>query len=365
MTDYMIIIGDEIAAGEDAPTGSGYCQHTANRLGYAIRQYTQTNASFANMVVTLTNNAVSGTSSIASQVKQVVIAAGIHDTLSTLSTAQSKTKTAITTAKSAWPNARIMVAIGAGSAVGMSNTAMDQQSTCLSAIRMTAREQGADVVMLRAVCGKDTTMQSSGVKPDQLGHEMLAQELYEAICEARGSWPDEDTGTVKHQYKSGLTDYFSTQVAATRKREEEKREANRPTGTEIAGVTEKLDELTQTQGVQQYLLEQQQNTLEQVQAKQGDEIKRVDAVVKTQGEEQAKLKTVQDQLKKAQDQLATVVGNQGDQVTSLQSVTATLNNAVSRLTTLEDKNTTARIAIINIESFLEKKYPNEFQSYYS
>ena len=185
--------------------------------------------------------------------------------------------------------------------------------------------------------------------------------------------------TPTRTYSSGLNDWASRQVEATRRREAEKREANRPTGTELGGVTQKLDELTQAQGVQQVLLEQQQDELDEhqqeleqqqkdlktVQDRQGEEIKRVDNVVRIQGEEQAKLKQAQAAIKDAQDQLKSIVAQQGDQVNNLNTitnnltnVTNTLNTTVTRLDTINNTiNNEMRTHLRYVEIWLRDNTP--------
>ena len=107
-------------------------------------------------------------------------------------------------------------------------------------------------------------------------------------------------------------------MEATRRREAEKREANRPTGTELGGVTQKLDELTQAQGVQQVLLEQQQDELEDHQTKLEVQQKAIKAA-------QDQLKIQQDTLDKQQQALKGVVDDQGNTVSSLETITTKLD----------------------------------------
>ena len=176
--------------------------------------------------------------------------------------------------------------------------------------------------------GTDPGLQSSGILPNDAGHEALAQAIVEAIEDDRAE-PVDTPITPTRTYSSGLTDWASRQVEATRRREAEKREANRPTGTELGGVTQKLDELTQHQNK----LEAQQNSL----------------------------KNAQDAIKQAQEQLKKVVGDQGDQVASLQQVstrlsqvTTDLQNTTSKLQTIENTvNSNLRMRVLQIETWLE------------
>ncbi len=223
----------------------------------------------------------------------------------------------------------------------MGDEQLARSTTILHAILGEARTAGALDLNLRQVCGADTGMQSTGIYPNDTGHEALAQAIVDAIVEDRGE--PEDTPIIPQRvYSSALTDWASRQVDATRRREAEKREANRPTGTELGGVTEKLDRLTQAQGVQQVLLEQQQDALQRQQEQlkqQQEQLKRQqDELQKQQGrldEQQKAIKAAQDAIKQAQEQLAKVVGDQGDQVNTLKTLTESLQRTDEKIDTIQ------------------------------
>lgn len=375
----IVWIGGPVTNGGGASTGSKRMSSIASRdLGLSEKNYASANATVSNGLVTRCYAARDDTSYDHAQVAYVVLAGGLQDPISALSSVIYKSRDAVNECKKAFPRARIIWAAGPGSLAGMTDTQLTDTTTIVSAILGQARQAGALAVNLRTVLGTDTSMQSSGILPNDTGHEALAQAIVDAIRDDQGE-PVDQPITPTRTYSSGLNDWASRQVEATRRREAEKREANRPTGTELGGVTQKLDELTQAQGVQQVLLEQQQDELDEhqqeleqqqkdlktVQDRQGEEIKRVDNVVRIQGEEQAKLKQAQAAIKDAQDQLKSIVSQQGDQVNNLNTitnnltnVTNTLNTTVTRLDTINNTiNNEMRTHLRYVEIWLRDNTP--------
>lgn len=377
--NIIVWIGGPVTNGGGASTGSKRMSSIASRdLGLSEKNYASANATVSNGLVTRCYAARDDTSYDHAQVAYVVLAGGLQDPISALSSVIYKSRDAVNECKKAFPRARIIWAAGPGSLAGMTDTQLTDTTTIVSAILGQARQAGALAVNLRTVLGTDTSMQSSGILPNDTGHEALAQAIVDAIRDDQGE-PVDQPITPTRTYSSGLNDWASRQVEATRRREAEKREANRPTGTELGGVTQKLDELTQAQGVQQVLLEQQQDELDEhqqeleqqqkdlktVQDRQGEEIKRVDNVVRIQGEEQAKLKQAQAAIKDAQDQLKSIVSQQGDQVNNLNTitnnltnVTNTLNTTVTRLDTINNTiNNEMRTHLRYVEIWLRDNTP--------
>lgn len=375
----IVWVGGPVTNGGGASTGSKRMSSIASRdLGLSEKNYASANATVSNGLVTRCYAARDDTSYDHAQVAYVVLAGGLQDPISALSSVIYKSRDAVNECKKAFPRARIIWAAGPGSLAGMTDTQLTDTTTIVSAILGQARQAGALAVNLRTVLGTDTSMQSSGILPNDTGHEALAQAIVDAIRDDQGE-PVDQPITPTRTYSSGLSDWASRQVEATRRREAEKREANRPTGTELGGVTQKLDELTQAQGVQQVLLEQQQDELDEhqqkleqqqkdlktVQDRQGEEIKRVDNVVRIQGEEQAKLKQAQAAIKAAQDQLKSIVSQQGDQVNNLNTitnnltdVTNTLNTTVTRLDTINNTiNNEMRTHLRYVEIWLRDNTP--------
>lgn len=309
----IVWIGGPVTNGGGASTGSKRMSSIASRdLGLSEKNYASANATVSNGLVTRCYAARDDTSYDHAQVAYVVLAGGLQDPISALSSVIYKSRDAVNECKKAFPRARIIWAAGPGSLAGMTDTQLTDTTTIVSAILGQARQAGALAVNLRTVLGTDTSMQSSGILPNDTGHEALAQAIVEAIEDDRAE-PVDTPITPTRTYSSGLNDWASRQVEATRRREAEKREANRPTGTELGGVTQKLDELTQAQGVQQVLLEQQQDELE----RQQNELKKHQGQLESQ---QKAIKAAQDQLKKQQDQLTAIVGDQGTTITNVKQL---------------------------------------------
>lgn len=364
----IVWIGGPITAGGGASTPANRMSSIASSdLGLTEKNYAAANATVSNGLVTRCYAARDDTSYDHNAVAYVIIAGGLEDPVSALSAVIYKSRDAVNECKKAFPSARIIWAAGPGSLAGMNDTQLADTTTIVSAILGQARQAGALAVNLRTVLGTDPSMQSSGILPNDAGHEALAQAIVEAIEDDRAE-PVDTPITPTRTYSSGLNDWTSRQVEATRKREAEKREANRPTGTELGGVTQKLDELTQQQGVQQVLLEQQQDELDEhqqeLEAQQQKLQSQQTQLTQHQNEleaQQKSLKTAQDAIKDAQEQLKKVVGDQGDQVASLQQVsdrlsqvTADLRTTTSKLQTIETTvNSNLRMRVLQIETWLE------------
>lgn len=364
----IVWIGGPITAGGGASAPANRMSSIASRdLGLTEKNYASTNATVSNGLVTRCYAARDDTSYDHAQVAYVVLTGGLQDPISALSSVIYKSRDVVNECKKAFPRARIIWAAGPGSLAGMNGTQLTDSTTIVSAILGQARQANALAVNLRTVLGTDPSMQSSGILPNDVGHETLAEAIVEAIEDDRAE-PVDTPITPTRNYSSGLSDWASRQVEATRKREAEKREANRPTGTELGGVTQKLDELTQAQGVQQVLLEQQQDELDAHQRELEQQQQKLqsqqDQLTKHQNElkaQQESLKSAQDAIKDAQEQLKKVVGDQGDQVNNLQAVsdrlsqvTTDLQNTTNRLNTIETTvNSNMRMRVLQIETWLE------------
>ena len=340
--NLIVWIGGPVTNGGGASTGSKRMSSIASRdLNLTEKNYAAANVTVSNELVTRCYAARDDTSYDHAQVAYVVLAGGLEDPISALATVIAKTRDAINECRKAFPAARIIWAAGPGSLAGMTDTQLTDTTTIVSAILGQARQAGALAVNLRTVLGTDTSMQSSGILPNDTGHEALAQAIVEAIEDDRAE-PVDTPITPARTYSSGLSDWASRQVEATRRREAEKREANRPTGTELGGVTQKLDELTQQQGVQQVLLEQQQDELDEHQRELEQQQQKLQSqqnqLTKHQNEleaQQKSLKSAQDAIKDAQEQLKKVVGDQGDQVNTLKTLTESLQRTDEKIDTIQ------------------------------
>lgn len=119
---------------------------------------------------------------------------------------------------------------------------------------------------------------------------------------------------------SGGGDWLSRSLRESRRREAEKREANRPTGTELSNITSKLEDVTKGQALMQAI---QQQMLDQLQRQQ-----------KMLESQQEQLRQQQASLQSQQKQLESIVGQQGETVASLQTVTADLQKQARNMSVL-------------------------------
>lgn len=371
----IVWIGGPITAGGGAGSDADRMSTLASaQLGLTEKNYASVTAKVSDGLVTRCYAARDDKSYDHAQVAYVVLAGGLEDPVSALSAVIYKSKDAVNECHKAFPNARIVWAASPGSLAGMDDAKLADTSTVTAAILGQARATDSLAVNLRTVLGVDTSLQATGILPNAAGHERLAEAIVDAIRDDQGE-PVDQPITPGRNYSSGLSDWASRQVEATRRREAEKREANRPTGTELGGVTQKLDELTQAQGVQQVLLEQQQDELDEhqqeleqqqqkLQSQQNQLTQHQNELTQHQNKleaQQNSLKNAQDAIKQAQEQLKKVVGDQGDQVNNLQAVsnrlsqvTTDLQNTTSKLQTIENTvNSNLRMRVLQIETWLE------------
>lgn len=338
----IVWIGGPITAGSGASDSAHRMSSIASRdLGLSAKTYAEAAVTVSNGLLTKCDAALDDKSYDHNQVAYVILAGGLQDPVSALSSVIYKSKDAVNKCKKEFPRARIVWAAGPGSLAGMTSTQLADTTTIVAAILGQARDTGSLAINLRTVLGTDTSMQSYGIIPNDAGHAALAEAIVKSIEDDRAE-PVDAPITPTRTYSSGLTDWASRQVETTRRREAEKREANRPTGTELGGVTEKLDELTQAQGVQQVLLDQQQNELDKHQTELEQQQKSLqnqqNQLTKHQSElesQQKSLKAAQDAIKNAQDQLKKVVGDQGDQVNTLKTLTESLQKTDEKIDTIQ------------------------------
>ena len=300
--------GDEVTAGAGASdTAHRYSTLASTMLGLEERNQAEAGAGWMVGGNTLTGQldaAASGSAGVT--VGYVFLMAGLNDSFANVAGMQQAVADTITHAAALFPGARIVVGCGPGCIpAGTDDTTVSNQAYVLTAIRLAADQAGALCIPdMRAICGNDPDLRADGITPNDTGHALLAQTIEQAVREDQGEPVDTPVTNLKRRYVSGLNDMLTRQVRTQRRREAEKREANRPTGTELTQLTSKLDALTRAQGLQQVILQQQQEQLRQ---------------------QQEMLDRQQQQLKQQQEQLSGVVGQQGSTLASLQSLTARLD----------------------------------------
>lgn len=314
--------GDEVTAGVGASdTAHRYSTLASTMLGLEERNQAKSGAGWMVDGNTLTGQlaaAAAGSAGVA--VGYVFLMAGLNDSFSNVAGMQQSVADTIAHAAALFPGAWIVVGCGPGCIpAGTDDTTVSNQAHVLTAIRLAADNAGALCISdMRAICGNDPSLRADGITPNDAGHALLAQTVETMVREDQGEPLDTPVTDLKRKYISGGNSWTAGQIQRLNRREAEKREANRPTGTELTQLTSKLDALTRAQGLQQVILRQQQEQLRQ----QQEMLDRQQQQLKQQ---QDALASQQEQLKQQQEQLASVVGQQGSTLASLQSLTARLD----------------------------------------
>ena len=118
----IVWIGGPITNGGGASTGSKRMSSIASRdLGLSEKNYASANATVSNGLVTRCYAARDDTSYDHAQVAYVVLAGGLQDPISALSSVIYKSKDAVNECHKAFPSARIVWAASPGSIAGMSD----------------------------------------------------------------------------------------------------------------------------------------------------------------------------------------------------------------------------------------------------
>lgn len=300
--------GDEVTAGAGASDlAHRYSTLASTMLGLEERNQAEAGAGWMVDGNTLTGQldaAAAGSTGVT--VGYVFLMAGLLDSFANVAGMQQAVADTIAHAAELFPGARVVVGCGPGCIpAGTDDTAVSDQAHVLTAIRLAADHAGALCIPdMRSICGNDPDLRADGITPNDAGHALLAQTIETAVREAQGEPLDTPVTDLKRKYISGGNSWTAGQIQRLNRREAEKREANRPTGTELTQLTSKLDAVTRAQGLQQVILQQQQEQLRQ---------------------QQEMLDRQQEQLKQQQEQLSGVVGQQGSTLESLQSVTARLD----------------------------------------
>ena len=319
--------GDEVTAGAGASdTAHRYSTLASTMLGLEEHNQAKSGAGWMVDGNTLTGQldiAASGSAGVT--VGYVFLMAGLNDSFANVGGMQQAVSDTIAHAVELFPGARVVVGCGPGCIpAGTDDTAVSDQAHVLTAIRLAADHAGALCIPdMRSICGNDPDLRADGITPNDAGHALLAQTIETAVREAQGEPLDTPVTDLKRKYISGGNSWTAGQIQRLNRREAEKREANRPTGTELTQLTSKLDALTRAQGLQQVILRQQQEQLKQ----QQEQLR----------QQQEQLKQQQASLQSQQKQLESIVGQQGETVASLQSLTQQLQTQQSAIDTIQNQ----------------------------
>lgn len=320
---HAVWCGDSVTQGTGASaTAKRYSTLASGELNLTEHNYAKTNAGYlidGNTISMQLDAANADAGYPHDQVGYVFLMAGLTDSYESLANMRQAVADTIAKAKRLFPVARIVVGVGPGCIPDATDAeAIARQGHVLTAITLAGTSADALVIRnMRAICGSDPDMHATGINPNDEGMRLLAQAVVTSVDADKGEPLDTPVTDLTRVYSSPGADWASRQVNAQRKREASKKEANRPTGTELTNLTGKLDELTRAQGLQQVILEQQQEQLRQVVDQQAQ-------MLKTLQSQTEQLQSITRTLQSQQSQLETVIGQQGDTVTNLQTVTADL-----------------------------------------
>ena len=222
-----------------------------------------------------------------------------------------------------------------GCLTGLDDAALERMELVWTAIRLGAGDAGALVCDgLWKVCGSDPALCSSGGLPNDDGHALLAESIEASVREDQGEPLDQPVENLTRVVTSGGGDWLSRSLRESRRREAEKREANRPTGTELSNITSKLEDVTKgqalMQAIQQQMLDQLQRQQKMLESQQQQLKQQQDALAGQQDQ----LRQQQASLQSQQKQLESIVGQQGETVASLQTVTADLQKQARNMSVL-------------------------------
>lgn len=313
---HAVWCGDSVTLGTGASTAAKrYSTLASGELNLTEHNYAKTNAGYlidGNTISMQLDAAKADTGYAHGQVGYVFLMAGLTDSYESLANMRQAVADTIAKAKRLFPAARIVAGVGPGCIPDATDAeAIARQGHVLTAITLAGTSADALVIRnMRAICGSDPDMHATGINPNDEGMRLLAQAVATSVDADKGEPLDTPVTDLTRVYTSPGADWAARQVNAQRKREASKKEANRPTGTELTQLTSKLDELTQTQGLQQIILQQQQEQI----AEQQKQIE----------QQQAELKTAQEQLAEQQKTLKSIVDDQGSTVNQLKTITSGL-----------------------------------------
>lgn len=318
-------LGDGTCAGGGASdTAHRYSTLASNALGLAESNHAATGVGFATSPDVASQ--VDAASKLAlTGVTYVFLMAGLTDSYDQLGGMRSTVASTVRMAAKSWPKARIVVGVAPGCLNGLDDSVFERMELVWTAIRLGAEDAGALVCDgLWKVCGTDPALCSSGGLPNDDGHAALAESIEASAREDQGEPLDRPVEHLTRVVTSGGGDWLSRSMRASRRREAEKREANRPTGTELSNITSKLEDVTKGQALMQAV---QQQMLDQLKRQQ----KMLEDQQKQLKQQQDALKQQQETLGRQQETLSGIVGQQGDTVESLKSITTQLTQQQTRI----------------------------------
>ena len=270
---HAVWCGDSVTQGTGASaTAKRYSTLASGELNLTEHNYAKTNAGYlidGNTISMQLDAANADAGYPHDQVGYVFLMAGLTDSYESLANMQQTVADTIAKAKRLFPVARIVVGVGPGCIPDATDAeAIARQGHVLTAITLAGTSADALVIHnMRAICGSDHDMHATGINPNDEGMRLLAQAVVTSV--------DADKGE--------------------------------PLDTPVT-------DLTQAQGLQQVILQQQQEQL----AEQQRMLK----------EQQDQFAAQQKQLKSVQDQQASMLSTLQSQQTQLGQMQSNLENSI-------------------------------------
>lgn len=265
MSVETVWVGDSTCYGYYAGSDSArYSTLTCTRMGWHETNVSVPGTGFvaSNPVFSAQVTQAASRVKDAASVDYVFIMGGVNDGNGVIAPDQVTVGVvdAITAARKAFPRARVVVGVGP-SAMLADATKQEMRTRIFKAIRAAA--SGADLVIadMERICGTDPALIVDHWHPNARGHALIADRILDALDLGGGA----DLMVAYRRYAPGNDDPAAVMVRDQRRREREKREANRPTGTETDQTSRKLKKITAELKAQQQQLEAQQKSLEQQQ----------------------------------------------------------------------------------------------------
>lgn len=198
-------------------------------------------------------------------VSRVLIMGGVNDAGRDPDEVAKAVGAAVAQARSSYPQARVVV--GVEPTVHSMDANRQQARVAMAKVIQDAAGKVADLVIpgMMDVCGADESLRSDEWHPNSRGHQLIAGYILRHLDGYDPGAGHDDVGTVRRRYAPGRADTAANDIRERIRREREKSEANRPTGTEIDQTSAKLKAVTAQLKAQQEQLEQQQESLERQQ----------------------------------------------------------------------------------------------------
>lgn len=354
MSVLSVWVGDSTCYGYYASTLEGrYSSITSRTMGWDELNFSVPGSGYVVPgAPTICQQIIDAASSVAEpqSVSWVLIMGGVNDAgwSKKQDPVAKAASAAIKQARTVFPHAKVVV--GVEPTVSSQYPELQQARITMSSTIRGAVEGVADLVIpdMMGVCGADKSLRSDEWHPNSKGHQLIADYILRHLDGYDPGAGHGDADTVRRRYAPGRADAAANEVREQIRREREKSEANRPTGTETDQTSAKLKAVVAQLKAQQRQLERQQQQLETQQEQlkaQQDQI----------GSMLSQLKAQHDQLQQQHDQLTAIVGSQGSTVSQLQQITSSLASQEALLQRMQQDLYAQQTGLIQQYQQLDKR----------